>query len=118
DTWRHAEAGADTVMIVSPRKMAVISKLETEPELDEVVARIEGVDLVITEGYKGGTKPKIEVFRSAVCEKLFCSPEELIAIASDVQMDVGVPCFRLDDIQGITDLLEKMYLSGNKGVLA
>lgn len=110
DTWRHAEAGADTVVISSPTKFAMISKVEQELTLDEVAGQITGVDIIITEGYKRGNKPKIEVFRSGVYDELLCEPEELIAIASDVTFDLGVPCYGLDDAPGLVDLLEKLYL--------
>ncbi|MDA8212768.1 MAG: molybdopterin-guanine dinucleotide biosynthesis protein B [Clostridia bacterium] len=110
DTWRHAEAGADTVVISSPAKFAMISKVEQELTLDEIAERISGVDIIITEGYKRGNKPKIEVFRSGVYDELLCEPEELIAIASDVTFDLGVPCYGLDDAPGLVDLLEKLYL--------
>ncbi len=110
DTWRHAEAGADTVVISSPTKFAMISKVEQELTLDEVAGQITGVDIIITEGYKRGNKPKIEVFRSGVYAELLCEPEELIAIASDVTFDLGVPCYGLDDAPGLVDLLEKLYL--------
>lgn len=110
DTWRHAEAGADTVVISSPTKFAMISKVDQEVTLDQIAEKITGVDIIITEGYKRGNKPKIEVFRSGVYEGLLCQPEELIAIASDVTFDLGVPCYGLDDAPGLVNLLEKLYL--------
>jgi molybdopterin-guanine dinucleotide biosynthesis protein MobB len=111
DTWRHAKAGADVVVISSPAKVAMICKVKEEKKLDEVVAMIQDVDLIITEGYKRGNKPKIEVFRKAKGEKeLLCQPEELIAIASDTSFDIGVPVFSLDDVSGIALLIENKFL--------
>jgi molybdopterin-guanine dinucleotide biosynthesis protein B len=110
DTWRHAQAGADTVVISSPTKVAMISKVEEELTLDQIAATITGVDIIITEGYKRGNKPKIEVFRSGVYEELLCQPEELIAITSDITFDLGVPCFGLDDAPGVVSFLERLYL--------
>jgi len=110
DTWRHAQAGADVVVISSPQKIAILESVAEDQPLDAVLARIQGVDLIFTEGYKHGNKPKIEVFRSAVHKELLCQPEELIAIASDVTFDLGVPCYGLDDAAGICDLLERLYL--------
>jgi molybdopterin-guanine dinucleotide biosynthesis protein B len=103
DTWRHAQAGADIVAISSPEKFALIEKRERELTLDEIVGRIDGVDLIITEGFKKGDKPKIEVFRSAAHSTLLCNPSELIAIASDIQWDIGVPCYHIDDAKGVAD---------------
>jgi len=109
DTWRHAQAGADVVAISSPHKIAILEKVADEQPLDEVLARIQGVDVIFTEGYKHGDKPKIEVFRSAVHQELFSKPEELLAIVSDVSFDNGVPCFGLDDASGICDLIEETF---------
>ncbi|HEX3033202.1 MAG TPA: molybdopterin-guanine dinucleotide biosynthesis protein B, partial [Bacillota bacterium] len=114
DTWRHAQAGADTVVIVSPHKIASITKLEQEPSLEEVVAQIKGVDLIITEGYKTAACPKLEVFRSEVSNSLYSSPDELIAVASDIKLDVPVPCYDLNDAEGIVNLLEELFLQGKK----
>lgn len=111
DTWQHAEAGADTVVISSPEKFAMISRVAREQTIDEIAARISGVDIIITEGYKRGNKPKIEVFRQGVYPDLLCPPEELIALTSDVPFALGVPCFGLDDAAGVVDLLEKLYLA-------
>jgi len=107
DTWRHAQAGADIVAISSPGKVAIIEKRERELTLDEVIARISGVDIIITEGYKRQNKPKIEVFRSTAHREMLCQPEELLAIASDIKWDLGVPCYQIDDYSGIASEIEK-----------
>lgn len=109
DTWRHAQAGADVVAISSPQKIAILESVSVEQTLDEVLARIQGVDVIFTEGYKHGNKLKIEVYRSAVHQELFSNPEELIAIVSDIPFNNGIPCFGLDDAQGICDLIAEMF---------
>ncbi|HEX3015676.1 MAG TPA: molybdopterin-guanine dinucleotide biosynthesis protein B, partial [Desulfobacteria bacterium] len=48
DTWRHAQAGADVVVISSPQKLAMINRVEQELELDQICAQVQGVDLIIT----------------------------------------------------------------------
>ncbi|MCG0277773.1 MAG: molybdopterin-guanine dinucleotide biosynthesis protein B [Thermanaeromonas sp.] len=110
DTWKHAEAGADIVAISSPTKVAVIEKVEQELTLDEVASRIKGVDLIITEGYKRGNKPKIEVHRKAVGKELLCTEEELLAVVTDEPLPLNVPLFGLDDVAGLADLIEAKIL--------
>jgi molybdopterin-guanine dinucleotide biosynthesis protein B len=107
DTWRHSQAGADIIAISSPQKFAMIEKRESELTLEEIIERIKGVDLIITEGYKKENKPKIEVFRRAVQTTLLCEPHELIAIASDVTFDIGVPCYCINDAEGIANEIIK-----------
>ena len=115
DTWRHAQAGADVVAISSPQRIAILESVVDEQSLDEVLARIHGVDVIFTEGYKHGNKPKIEVYRSAVHQELHSKPEDLIAIASDISFNNGIPCFGLDDAHGICELIKEKF--GVKGGL-
>ena len=110
DSWRHGQAGSDAVVISGPRKMALIRQLDRELALDEIVALMGDVDLVITEGYKSGDKPKIEVTRQARGTDLLCTADELIGIMADYPVDLPVPQFALEDAAGIVDLLEKLYL--------
>lgn len=110
DTWRHAQAGADTVVISSPQKLALIRKVPRELSLDEVAAHVTGVDIILTEGYKRGNKPKIEVFRASVCGELLCAEQELLALATDTPLPLNVPQYDLDDAAGLVDLLERRFL--------
>ncbi|PKM80805.1 MAG: hypothetical protein CVU89_11695 [Firmicutes bacterium HGW-Firmicutes-14] len=98
------------MIISSPAKVALISRVDQEKTLDQVAAMAGDVDIIFTEGYKRENKPKIEVFRSGVYDEILCKPSELIAIASDRQFDNGVPCFDLDDASGLIDLIERLYL--------
>lgn len=110
DSWRHAQAGSDTVVISSPRKVAVIRRLAEEMTLDEIAeAYLCDVDLVITEGYKSGSKLKIEVSRRERSEELLCAPEELIAVVADQDFDIPVPRFDLGDVKSVADLLDGQF---------
>jgi molybdopterin-guanine dinucleotide biosynthesis protein B len=110
DTWRHAQAGSDVVAISGPHKMALIRQLESELSLDDVVKLMDDVDLVLTEGYKRGNRPKIEVTRFERGTELLCTADELVALMTDYPVDMPVPQFALDDAAGVVDLLESLYL--------
>ncbi|ABZ84561.1 molybdopterin-guanine dinucleotide biosynthesis protein b [Heliomicrobium modesticaldum Ice1] len=110
DTWRHAQAGADVVVIASTDKVAMIEKTKRELSLDEVISRIVDVDIILTEGYKRGNKRKIEVYRACMKRELLCSPDELVAIASDTPFDIGVPCLDINDAAGLVDIIEATFL--------
>lgn len=109
DTWRHAQAGADTVIISSPAKVAVIKKTEHEMNLDQIAEFVLDMDIILTEGYKRSANPKIEINRRAHSSELLCGPDELIALVSDTDWDLGVPVFDLDDAVGVANLLQKKY---------
>jgi molybdopterin-guanine dinucleotide biosynthesis adapter protein len=111
DTWKFAQAGADTVAISSPGKSAVIQKTDHDLTLDELEQTlIHNVDIIIAEGYKRSTKPKVEVHRQATSQELLCSEEELIALVTDEPLPMNVPQFDLDDPAGLVDLLEERFL--------
>jgi molybdopterin-guanine dinucleotide biosynthesis protein B len=109
DTWRHAQAGADAVAISSPSKVAVVRKVAEEMILDHVTKLIGDVDIILVEGYKRSDKPKIEIQRMACSRELMCAPEELIAVVSDGEWNVGVPLFDLEDAAGVAEMLVKKY---------
>ncbi|MGQ9567280.1 MAG: molybdopterin-guanine dinucleotide biosynthesis protein B [Anaerolineae bacterium] len=111
DSWRFQRAGADQVLIAAPDKLAHVRRLEHELPLEEILAQIAGVDLVLTEGYKRGPLPKIEVSRRERSQELLCSEGELFAIVSDQRFPLDVPQFDLDDAAGLADLIEARLLN-------
>ena len=116
DSWRHKQAGAHTVVISSPQKVALIRDVEKDLTLDEIRGRwIQDVDLILSEGYKRDVQPKIEVFRKEKHKKLLCAKKDnLIAIASNQKLRVGVPCFDLEDMKGLSNFIEKEFLKSKK----
>jgi len=112
DSWRHKQAGAHTVIISSPTKVALIRDVEKDLRLDEIRDKlVQDVDLILSEGYKKDVQPKIEIFRTEKHKELLCTKEDnLVAIVSDKEFDVGVSCFFLDDIKGVADFIEKKFL--------
>ncbi len=112
DSWRYAQAGADAVIISSPDRFALIQRVPRERTVDELAALVEcDVEIVLTEGYKRGPKPKVEISRAAVSQDLLCSADELVALVTDQEFPerpdlATVPRFTLDDVAGVADLLE------------
>ena len=110
DSWRHKDAGADTVIIASPGKIAMV-KNDHDGTLDGLQHYFDDLDLVITEGYKKESKPKIEVVRSARhAEALLKDDRHLVAIVTDVDLTMKIPVFGLDDIDQLADFIEQNYL--------
>jgi molybdopterin-guanine dinucleotide biosynthesis protein MobB len=111
DSWRHTQAGARTVVLASAeRGFAVWHAAETS--LDTLVHRFFwDVDLVLTEGFKSGAMPKIEVSRRALGVPLLCGPDDqLVAVAADWATDAPVPHFGLDAIGPLADFVETGYV--------
>jgi len=106
DTWRHAQAGSDHVVISAPDKIASIRLVERELELDEIAATMIDVDVILTEGYLRTGRYRIEVVRAERSAEPICQPDELLALASDVDVPYDVPHFDLNDAAGLSDLIE------------
>jgi molybdopterin-guanine dinucleotide biosynthesis protein B len=109
DTWRHAQAGSDHVIIAAPDKVASIRRVEQEPGLYELAATMSDVDVILAEGYLRSGRHKIEVVRAACSPEPICRPEELLALATDVPLPYDVPTFGLDDAAGLVDLIEELF---------
>lgn len=112
DSWRFAQAGAKATAIIGPEKFALIQETAQKKNLDEVADMIQGVDLILVEGYKMAEKPRIEVIRREMGTEIISPAEYLIAIVTDVQeITTPVPTLAIDDYQGVADLIVAKYLS-------
>jgi len=103
DSWRFTQAGADVTIVVSATKAAV---MENRPvSIETILDRITDVDIIITEGYKHKSWPKIAVRRQAAGKPFPVPLEECIAIVTDVTEETNIPCFGLEDICSLADFI-------------
>ena len=112
DSWRLSQAGSGVVAISSPHKLAVITQVERDfspRELSRFI--VWDYDLILTEGFKQGSIPKIEVHRKEQGQELLCPPRQLLAIVTDEPLDVDVPQFSTGEVQGLADLIENKVLA-------
>lgn len=110
DSFRHRAAGACEVAIVSEGRWALMHELrgESEPPLDQILARLADCDLVLIEGYKREAHPKIEARRQGAKDTAPLSAHDpaIVAVASDTpQPGEPLPVFELDDVQRIADFI-------------
>lgn len=104
DSHEHRKAGASEVLISSGRRFALMHELRGEAEwtLEQLLAKLTPVDLVIVEGFKRAPHPKIEVFRAANGKPpLYPDNASIVAVASDHTLPAPQPVFELDDIEGL-----------------
>ncbi len=109
DSYRHRQAGALEVAVVSRSRWAIVHELggAREPSLASVLEKLSPCDLILIEGYKEERHAKIEVRRKGVDHPGIAENDSsIVAIASD--MDIpgqGVPVFDLNDIVQIADFI-------------
>jgi molybdopterin-guanine dinucleotide biosynthesis protein B len=108
DTAQFMEAGSDSVCMYSPDGIVVFQQKKTELDVQKISREyFTCSDMVLVEGAKSDKRlKKIEVLRKGFSEKISCSPEELIAIVSDFDVEKDIPVFHLEDIEKIADFLE------------
>jgi len=115
DSHRMTAAGADTMLVSSPEKLALIKRHEVSPPVEELLATyFTDVDIVLTEGFKMSGLPKIEVHRRERSSTLLCRGEEddptLLAVASDEQLALDVPLLDLNNPSAVADFIEARFL--------
>lgn len=112
DSYRHKSAGAEAVMVAGPGRIALVQDV-VDAQLDDLVGYFKDLDLVITEGYKRTSKPKIEICRAARSSAPLCREDpSLVAMVTDLDIEgLTVPAFLPDDIQGLADFIEDRFLS-------
>src|SRR4030042_4592249 len=67
DSWRHIQAGSDATTVVSPDQVVLIKPATEEPDLNKIALLFgENYDIILAEGFKQSSTPKIEVHRKVV----------------------------------------------------
>ncbi|OHX10681.1 molybdopterin-guanine dinucleotide biosynthesis protein B [Chromobacterium sphagni] len=98
DSFRHRQAGACEVMVVSPNRFGLFAETPCALTLDEQLARLGPCDLVLLEGGKSQALPKLEVFRPALGRTpLFSQDPCIIAVATDAPLPADIPVLDLND---------------------
>ena len=91
DTYKHREAGAETVVISSKNRFAMIKELNEEIEFNDIIKLLLDKDIILVEGYKNIT-PK----------------EKIIAVASDINLNLeNIKVIDKNSIKELADLIEK-----------
>ncbi len=115
DSYRLTAAGADTMLISSPERLALVKKHAASPPVDDLLSLFfTDMDIVLTEGFTSSALPKIEVHRRERCATLLCRGEEhdpmLLAVASDEPLELDVPRLDLNDADKVADFIERKFL--------
>ncbi|MGH6988558.1 MAG: molybdopterin-guanine dinucleotide biosynthesis protein B [Stellaceae bacterium] len=109
DSWRHRQAGAREVMVASARRWALVHELRgaAEPTLDQLVAAMSPVDLVLIEGFKREPYPKLEIHRAGLGKPLIAPTDsDIVAIATDLVLDgIALPRLDLADVGAIAGFI-------------
>src|SRR5579883_2088049 len=120
DSYRYRAAGAQTVAVSSAKRFAIMTELKDrpEPKLDELLQYIDGVDLILVEGFKSERHPKLEVRRREASNHASLAAQDptIIALAADFAVrEERLPTFALDDVEAIGDFILNRVAAGGMG---
>ncbi|MGJ7253905.1 molybdopterin-guanine dinucleotide biosynthesis protein MobB [Morganella morganii] len=111
DSYELRKAGAYQTLVVSQKRFALMTETPggAEPDLMQLAARFDTreLDLILVEGFKGESVPKIALFRNVTDRPYQTLLDEfVIAFASDKpRQDVTVPQLDINNITAIRDFI-------------
>jgi molybdopterin-guanine dinucleotide biosynthesis protein MobB len=105
DSWQYAQAGADQVIVVGPESFTIHEFYKEDVPLREILDRIDNVDIILIEGFKTQSGPKIEIYRQDYSPDRIPTGGQLLAIVSDVPLADEVPRFSFDELEGLADFI-------------
>lgn len=119
DSFHIREAGAVQTLIASGKRWALVTEMDRTPDasdeadLQRLIAELNPhyADLILVEGFKQASMPKIEVFRPSLAQPLLATHDkQIIAIASDQPVEAHIPVFVLDATEAIADFIQHNFL--------
>jgi molybdopterin-guanine dinucleotide biosynthesis protein MobB len=118
DSWRFTRVGTDVTVLAAKGQLVVFRAIE-QPSLDDALLEASsGTDIVLVEGFKEMSVPKIEVYRSGHSGKLHCRGEEytdpyLVAVASDIPLELDVPVLDLNEPDEVCEFIIERFIRNN-----
>ena len=116
DTYRQLQAGAYGTAVFSKGKYMLVKQ---QPQISEIdlIGFFPEADLILLEGFKYSTYPKIEIVRKGNSAESVCNPKRLMAIATNLDAEErealtvsgDVPFFDLDNAKSIAEFILSDY---------
>ena len=113
DSWRHVQSGSEAIVLASGERVVMVKPVVTSPSLDEVVRMLgENYDIILAEGFKNESAPKIEVQRNQT-GPLLTNLKGLFAVVSDEKISTSARQFAWSDTKSLCDLIEEGFIKPN-----
>ncbi|WOO49577.1 molybdopterin-guanine dinucleotide biosynthesis protein MobB [Hafnia alvei] len=110
DSYELRKAGAEQTLVASQQRWALMTETPELPELDlyYLASRFDAdkLDLILVEGFKSETIPKIALYRH-INERNFNDllDEHVIAVASDCDLSVDFPLLDINAPEAIAEFI-------------
>ncbi len=107
DTYRFKKAGAVETVITSPARIAIVRD-HTDDSLSAAAAEIETADIILVEGYKHGSQPKIVICPDENCTDFMKFTKNCVAIVGKAPLKSEIPSFLLNEVEKICEFILKL----------
>jgi molybdopterin-guanine dinucleotide biosynthesis protein B len=112
DSFRYFQAGAFGSAVYDSEKFSISKRTPvTEREL---IGLFPDADLIILEGFKYSSYPKIEIVRSGISSEPVSDPATCIALVSDLDLDTDLTVFHPDATDDIAAFIASFVRKGHK----
>ena len=110
DSWRHKQAGASSVVIISKSSLAMFADVSDHMNVEDVRERYldASYDLILAEGWRSEGYPKIVVVRDQIGE-VPVSQDGLLAVVSNKPVETSVPLIDPDDVAAVAALIIRHF---------
>ena len=112
DSYELRKAGAHQMLVASVRREVLIIEKEAgkDPDLNRLLARLDqdALDLILVEGFKHETFPKVELFRAQLGKPpLYPEDRTVIAVVTDGELPAAtdLPVLDINDPGQIVDFI-------------
>ena len=105
DSYLHRKAGSQEILVSSSKRWVKIVELRDakERKLSDLLGELYSPDIVIVEGFKNESHPKIEIIKEGSNDYLFTRLNNIIGIVSDKKIDTLIPQFKKENIVSIAE---------------
>lgn len=114
DTGRYRQAGALNVALAGPGVLQITRSLAADPTVDQVLAAwAPDADLILVEGYKSSSLPKIALV-GAKSEKVLTDFSRVIALVSEEPTPSGLPVFSPGQVEELGRFILEFLFGKNQ----
>lgn len=111
DTGRFMAAGAAGTAIFDGEKFKVVRRLPVTAEF--LITQFPEADLILLEGFKYTSWPKLEVVRAGNSAGPVCDPASLLALVTDLPLTLpGIPALPLNEPDAVARFLLRLAKEG------
>jgi molybdopterin-guanine dinucleotide biosynthesis protein B len=110
DSWRHKQAGASAVAIISKSSLAMFADVSDHMNVEDVRERYldASYDLILAEGWRSEGYPKIVIVRDQIGE-VPMSQDGLLAVVCNKPVETSVPLIDPDDVSAVAALIVRHF---------